>query len=70
MQLTKRTYLPTPALIMSVIIPLIMLLPAHAGPGEYKLLELDGHKVKWGDQRHGPDRRARRGAPHPGRFIA
>lgn len=53
MPLTKRTYLPTPALIMSAIIPLILLLPAHAGPGEYKLLELDGHKVKWGDRRLG-----------------
>lgn len=38
--------LPIRALLMAVVLPLA----AHGGEAEYKLLELDGYRVKWGKQ--------------------
>lgn len=41
------------ALIMAGLLPLAFPLTAHASEGGYRLLELDGFKVKWGDRRLG-----------------
>ena len=38
---------------MAALLPLVFLLPALASENEFRLLELDGYKVKWGDQRLG-----------------
>lgn len=46
----KRLAIPL-ALIISSLMSLA--LPAHASEGGYRLLELDGYKVKWGDRRLG-----------------
>jgi hypothetical protein len=35
------------------LLPLAFPRPAHASDGGYRLLELDGYKVKWGDRRLG-----------------
>jgi predicted Zn-dependent protease len=48
-----RARLPVLVLVMSGLLPLVFLLPAHAGEDGYRLLELDGYKVKWGDRRLG-----------------
>jgi len=45
--------LHTVTLIMAGLLPLAMPLPAHTGDGGYRLLELDGYKVKWGDRQLG-----------------
>ncbi len=41
------------ALTISGLLSLAFPPPAHAGEGGYRLLELDGYKVKWGDRRLG-----------------
>jgi hypothetical protein len=41
------------ALMFVGFLPVIFLPPAHAGEEGYRLLELDGYKVKWGDRRLG-----------------
>jgi hypothetical protein len=41
------------AFIMAGFLPLVLPVPADAGEGGYRLLELDGYKVKWGDRRLG-----------------
>jgi hypothetical protein len=41
------------ALLVASVLPLTLPLPAHAGEDEYRLLELDGHMVKWGDRQLG-----------------
>jgi len=41
------------ALIIAGLLPLAFPLSAHASEGGYRLLELDGYKVKWGDRRLG-----------------
>ncbi len=40
-------------LIIAGLLPLGFPLSAHASEGGYRLLELDGYKVKWGDRRLG-----------------
>lgn len=47
------TYLPIKALIMAVFLPLACPLTAHAGDEGYRLLELDGYRVKWGERQLG-----------------
>jgi hypothetical protein len=51
MQSVTRT--PVPALIINVILTLAFPLLAHADDDGYRLLELDGYKVKWGNQQLG-----------------
>lgn len=41
------------ALAIASLLPLAFPLPADAGENGYRLLKLDGYKVKWGDQRLG-----------------
>lgn len=41
------------ALIIAGFLSSAFPLPAHASEGGYRLLELDGYKVKWGDRRLG-----------------
>jgi hypothetical protein len=41
------------ALIISGLLSLALPPPAHGGEGGFRLLELDGYKVKWGDRRLG-----------------
>ena len=53
MRSVTHAHLPMLALIMAGLLPSVFPLPAHAGEGGYRLLELDGHKVKWGDRRLG-----------------
>ncbi|TDY01758.1 matrixin family metalloprotease [Thiohalophilus thiocyanatoxydans] len=53
MRSITRVSLPILALIMAGLLPLAFPLPAHASEGGYRLLELDGYKVKWGDRRLG-----------------
>jgi hypothetical protein len=48
-----HAYLPMLALIAAGFLPLVFPLPADASKGGYRLLELDGYKVKWGDRRLG-----------------
>lgn len=45
--------LPIQALILSALLPLALPLPADDGGGGYRLLELDGYRVKWGEQKLG-----------------
>ncbi|MEX1198557.1 MAG: matrixin family metalloprotease [Pseudohongiellaceae bacterium] len=45
--------LPVLALVLTGLLPLVFLLPANANEDGYRLLELDGYKVKWGDRRLG-----------------
>ncbi|WP_376694910.1 matrixin family metalloprotease [Wenzhouxiangella sp. EGI_FJ10305] len=40
-------------LIVAGLLSLALPLSAHASEGEYRLLELDGYKVKWGEHRLG-----------------
>lgn len=40
-------------LALTSFLPFSLPLSAHASEGGYRLLELDGYKVKWGDQRLG-----------------
>ena len=53
MRPVTHAYLPMLALIAAGFLPLVFPLPAHASEGGYRLLELDGYKVKWGDRRLG-----------------
>lgn len=53
MQSVIRAYLPILALTVAGLLPLVFPLPAHASEDGYRLLELDGYKVKWGDRRLG-----------------
>lgn len=53
MRLFTCAYLPILALMIAGLLPLAFPLPAHASDGGYRLLELDGYKVKWGDRRLG-----------------
>lgn len=48
-----RATLPILALIAGGLLPLLSPVPALAIEGGYRLLELDGYKVKWGDRRLG-----------------
>ncbi len=53
MRLVTCTTLPILALIIAGLLPLAFPLSAHASEVGYRLLELDGYKVKWGDRRLG-----------------
>ena len=53
MLLIKRAHLLTLAILLFCLLPFTLSLPAHSDEGGYRLLELDGYKVKWGDQRLG-----------------
>lgn len=53
MRSVRRATLPIPALLAGGLLSLFSPLPAHAIEGGYRLLELDGYKVKWGDRRLG-----------------
>lgn len=53
MQSGMRVHLLMPALMIVSLLPLSYPLSAHAGEDGYRLLELDGYKVKWGDRRLG-----------------
>lgn len=48
-----RAHLPILALIMVGLLTLTFLQPAHADEDGYRLLELDGYKVKWGERNLG-----------------
>ncbi len=48
-----RRHLPILALIMAGLLPFALPPSAHAGKDGYRLLELDGYKVKWGDRQLG-----------------
>jgi hypothetical protein len=48
-----RRHVPILTILMAGLLSLVLLLPAHAGEGGYRLLELDGYKVKWGERRLG-----------------
>ncbi len=45
--------LSTPMLIMAALLALSFPVPADDGKAGYRLLELDGYKVKWGEQTFG-----------------
>ncbi len=53
MRSVTRARLPLLALVMAGLLSLAFPLPAHASEEGYRLLELDGYKVKWGDRRLG-----------------
>ncbi len=53
MRSATRAYFPILTLIVAGLSALAFPLPAHGGEGGYRLLELDGYKVKWGDRRLG-----------------
>ncbi len=53
MRSVTRARLPILALMLAGLLPLALSLPAHADEGGYRLLELDGYKVKWGAPRLG-----------------
>ena len=53
MQSAKCTRLPVLVLILTGFLPLAFPGVGHAGEDGYRLLELDGYKVKWGDRRLG-----------------
>jgi hypothetical protein len=53
MRSVTRAHLFTLTSIVASILLLAFPLPTHAGDGGYRLLELDGHKVKWGDRQLG-----------------
>jgi len=40
-------------LVLAALLPLLFTLPAHAGEDRYRLLQLDGYKVKWGEHQLG-----------------
>jgi hypothetical protein len=48
-----RSNLSLLVLILAGFVSLAIPVPAHAGEAGYRLLELDGTKVKWGDKRLG-----------------
>jgi len=48
-----RTHLPTVALIIAAFLSLALPLYGHAEERGYRLLELDGYQVKWGERRLG-----------------
>jgi hypothetical protein len=52
-QSINRAFLPILASLMVSLLPFGVPLTSQADDGGYQLLELDGHKVKWGDQRLG-----------------
>lgn len=53
MRSVTRAHLSILALMMAALLPLAFPLPAHGEEGGYRLLELEGYKVKWGDRRLG-----------------
>lgn len=53
MRSVSRAHLSTLTLIVASLLSLAFMLPAHASDGGYRLLEMDGHKVKWGDRQLG-----------------
>ncbi len=53
MRSVTHAHFPALALIMAGFLPLALPLPALADDGGYRLLKLDGYKVKWGDQQLG-----------------
>lgn len=53
MRSVTRSTLSILALIIAGLLPLAFPLSVHASEGGYRLLELDGYKVKWGDRRLG-----------------
>ncbi len=53
MRSVTHAHLPALALVMAGFLPLALPLPALADDGGYRLLKLDGYKVKWGDQQLG-----------------
>ncbi|WP_088328926.1 matrixin family metalloprotease [Lacimicrobium sp. SS2-24] len=53
MRSSIRTTLLIPALFLAGIVSLLTPLLADADEGGYRLLELEGYKVKWGDRRLG-----------------
>lgn len=53
MRSATRIQLPMLALIVAGLSFLVLSLPSYAEEGGYRLLELDGYKVKWGDRRLG-----------------
>lgn len=53
MLMITRANLLVLALTSFGLLPIATPLTAHADDGGYRLLELDGYKVKWGDQRLG-----------------
>ena len=48
-----RAHLVILALTIAVLVPLVVPPPANAGANGYRLLKLDGYKVKWGEPRLG-----------------
>lgn len=48
MRSTTRAYFPVLAIVIVGLLSLAFPLPAFAGEDKYRLLELDGYKVKWG----------------------
>ncbi len=52
MRLVTRAHFPILALMLALSL-LLALPPAAASEGGYRLLELDGYKVKWGDRQLG-----------------
>lgn len=55
MRSVPRARLRILALVVASLVPLVFPLPAHAEEGGYRLLELGGYKVKWGDRRLGAE---------------
>lgn len=53
MRSVTRVRRPMRAFALAAFLPFAVLLPAHAGEVGYRLLELDGYKVKWGEQELG-----------------
>ncbi len=53
MRSIMRAHLPIQASILAGLLIFALTLPVHAGENGYRLLELDGHKVKWGDRQLG-----------------
>ncbi|MGM0672896.1 MAG: matrixin family metalloprotease [Pseudomonadota bacterium] len=53
MRSLPQAHLPILALVAAGFLPLALPLPALADEDGYRLLKLDGYKVKWGDQQLG-----------------
>lgn len=53
MRSERRVHLPLLAVLMAGLLALASPLPVHAGDEGYRLLELDGYYVKWGERRLG-----------------
>ncbi|MEX0740596.1 MAG: matrixin family metalloprotease [Pseudohongiella sp.] len=53
MRLVPSARFPVIAPILAAFVLFTYLMPAHAERRNYLLLELDGHKVKWGENRFG-----------------